>query len=89
MKRGKYYLIHYAKGTIQKDGYAILKVKLSVNYKYNNVTLIQLIQKTASGVQNHVGLADVDHARYCVLVTISQVQLPYKTHGIINNLNCI
>ena len=29
-------LIHYAKGTVQKYGGAILKVKLSVNYKYNN-----------------------------------------------------
>ena len=78
MKRGRYCHIHYTKGTIQKDGYAILKVKLSVNYKYNNVVLIRLILQIVSGVQNHVGLADVDHARYCVLVTISQVQLPIK-----------
>jgi len=73
MKRRRYCLIHYAKGTIQKDGCAILKVKLSVNYKYNNVVLIQLILQVVSGVQNHVRLADVDHARYCVLVTILQV----------------
>ena len=54
MKRGKYCLIDYAKGIIQKDGCAILKVKLSVNYKYNNVVLIQLILLIVSGVQNHV-----------------------------------
>ena len=71
-------LIHYTKGIIQKDGYAMLKVKLSVNYKYNNVVLIRLILEIVSGVQNHVGLSDVDHARYCVLVTILQVQLPIK-----------
>ena len=76
MKRGRYCLIHYGNGTIQKDGCAILKVKLSVNYKYNNVVLIQLILQIVSGVQNHVGLVDVDHARYCILVTMSQVQLP-------------
>ena len=40
--------------------------------------LIQLILQIVRGVQNHVGLADVDHARYCVLVTILQVQLPIK-----------
>jgi len=78
MKRGRYCLIQYAKGIIQKDGYAILKVKLSVNYKYNKVVLIQLILQIISGVQNHVALADVDYARYCVLVTLSQIQLPIK-----------
>jgi hypothetical protein len=75
MNRDRFCLIHFAKGIIQKDGYAILKVKLYVNYKYNNVVLIRLILEI---VQNHVGLADVDDARYCVLVTISQVQLPIK-----------
>jgi len=59
--------MHYAKGTIQKDACAILKVTLSVNYKYN-VTLIQPILQTVRVVQQHMGLADVDHARYCVLV---------------------
>ena len=51
----------------KKDACAILKVTLSVNYKYN-VTLIQPYLQTVRVVQQHMGLADVDHARYCVLV---------------------
>jgi len=78
MKRGTYYLIHYAKGTIQNDGCAILKVTLSVNYIYNYAALIQLILQAVSMVQSRVGLADVDEARYCVLVILLQVQLPIK-----------
>jgi len=58
------------KQTNQNDSCALLKVELSFNYKYNNAALIQLILQTVSGVQNHVWLADVDHARYCVPVTI-------------------
>jgi len=79
MKRRKYCLIHYAKGTIQKDGCATyIKSITSENFKCNNATLIQLMLQTISGLQTLVGLADVDDVRYCVFVTTSQVQLPLE-----------
>jgi len=78
MKCDIFCLIYNAKETIQKDGCATLKVTLFENYRNNNVALIQLILQTVSGVQNHVELANVDHAKYCVLVTILQMQLPIK-----------
>ena len=45
--------------------------ELQIQQRRINPTNLQIV----SGVQNHVGLADVDHARYCALVTILQVQL--------------
>ena len=66
-------LIHYPKGNIQTDGCATVKVNLSENIKYNNAVLIQLILQIVIGIQNNVGLAAVDHAGYCVLVTLIHV----------------
>jgi len=87
MKCGRCCLIHYAKETIQIHGCTILRVKLSENYKYNDVALIQLILQTVSEVQTHVRPTYGDHARYCVLVRILQV-VTNKIYGIIGNFNC-
>ena len=82
MKHGRYCLIRYAKGIIEKDGYAILKVKLSVNYKYNNVVLIRLILQIVSG-NGRCRSCKILSSCHNITSTVTN-----KTHGIIGNLNC-
>jgi len=84
MKRGRYCQIHYPKRTLQKDGCAILKLKLSVNYKYNNAALIQLIQWCSKP-------CGISRCRSCeILCSCHNItsKVTNKSHWMIGNLNC-